>query len=78
MIKILKLTVIFSFFYFLTSLSSQTMSKNIIDVIKEDSELSIFYSNLKKQVLMKFYKKTTWKWTIFAPTNKALKLQQTD
>ena len=24
------------------------MSKNIIDVIKEDSELSIFYSNLKK------------------------------
>ena len=33
------------------------MSKNIVDVIKEDSELSIFYSNLKKLVLMKFFKK---------------------
>ena len=35
------------------------MSKNIIDVIKEDSELSIFYSNLKKtgldEVLQKNY-----------------------
>ena len=49
MIKIFKTNCnFFLFFLLLTSLSSQTMSKNIIDVIKEDSELSIFYSNLKK------------------------------
>ena len=60
MIKIFKTNCnFFLFFLLLTSLSSQTMSKNIIDVIKEDSELSIFYSNLKKtgldEVLQKNY-----------------------
>ena len=44
MIKIFKTNCnFFLFFLLLTSLSSQTMSKNIIDVIKEDSELSIFF-----------------------------------
>ena len=73
MIKIFKTNCnFFLFFLLLTSLSSQTMSKNIIDVIKEDSELSIFYSNLKKTGLDEvLQKKLPWKWTIFAPTNKA-------
>ena len=45
-----------------------------MDVIKEDSELSIFYANLKKTGLDEvLQKKLPWKWTIFAPTDKAFK-----
>ena len=75
MIKILKTNFkFFLFFLCVTSISSQTISKNIMDVIKEDSELSIFYANLKKTGLDEvLQKKLPWKWTIFAPTNKAFK-----
>ena len=75
MIKILKINFkFFLFFLCVTSISSQTISKNIMDVIKEDSELSIFYANLKKTGLDEvLQKKLPWKWTIFAPTDKAFK-----
>ena len=43
----------------MTSISSQTISKNIMDVIKEDSELSIFYANLKKTGLDEVLQKKT-------------------
>ena len=78
MIKILKTNFkFFLFFLCVTSISSQTISKNIMDVIKEDSELSIFYANLKKTGLDEvLQKKLPWKWTIFAPTDKASKLHQ--
>ena len=74
MIKILKTNFkFFLFFLFVTSISSQTISKNIMDVIKEDSELSIFYANLKKTGLDEvLQKKLPWKWTIFAPTDLSL------
>lgn len=55
-----------------TFFSSYVEGKNIVDVIKEDSELSVFYSHLKKTGLDKvLQKKLPWKWTIFAPTNEA-------
>lgn len=63
--------LIYLFFAF-TFFSSYVEGKNIVDVIKEDSELSVFYSHLKKTGLDKvLQKKLPWKWTIFAPTNEA-------
>ena len=35
-------------FFAVTFFSSYVEGKNIVDVIKEDSELSVFYSHLKK------------------------------
>ena len=59
-------------FVAVTFFSSYVEGKNIVDVIKEDSELSVFYSHLKKTGLDKvLQKKLPWKWTIFAPTNEA-------
>ncbi len=59
-------------FLFLISISLNVGSKNIVEIIKEDSELSIFYSHLKKTGLDEILQKNLpWKWTIFAPTNKA-------
>ena len=47
-------------------------SKNIVDIVEDDSELSIFYSHLKKTGLDEVLRKNLpWKWTIFAPVNKA-------
>ena len=63
--------LIYLFFAF-TFFSSYVEGKNVVDVIKEDSELSVFYSHLKKTGLDKvLQKKLPWKWTIFAPTNEA-------
>ena len=73
MIKIFKIYfyVLFLFFCF-SFFPFYAVSKNIVDVIKEDPELSIFYSNLKKTGLEEILqKKLPWKWTIFAPKNKA-------
>ncbi len=73
MIKVFKINfkALLLFFYF-SSLPFQVGSKNIVDVIKEDPELSIFYSYLKKTELDEvLQKKLPWKWTIFAPINKA-------
>ena len=75
MIKIFKIYfyVLFLFFCF-SFFPFYAVSKNIVDVIKEDPELSIFYSNLKKTGLDEvLQKKLPWKWTIFAPTDKAFK-----
>ena len=47
----------FYFFVFL-SFHFNVVSKNIVDVIKEDPELSIFYSNLKKTGLEEILQKT--------------------
>ena len=59
-------------FLFIISISLNVGSKNIVEIIKEDSELSIFYSHLKKTGLDEILQKNLpWKWTIFAPTNKA-------
>ncbi len=59
-------------FFAVTFFSSYVEVKNIVVVIKEDSELSVFYSHLKKTGLDKvLQKKLPWKWTIFAPTNEA-------
>jgi uncharacterized surface protein with fasciclin (FAS1) repeats len=59
-------------FFAVTFFSSYVEGKNIVDVIKEDSESSVFYSHLKKTGLDKvLQKKLPWKWTIFAPTNEA-------
>ena len=59
-------------FLFIISISLNVGSKNIVEIIKEDSELSVFYSHLKKTGLDEILQKNLpWKWTIFAPTNKA-------
>ena len=59
-------------FLFIISISLNVRSKNIVEIIKEDSELSVFYSHLKKTGLDEILQKNLpWKWTIFAPTNKA-------
>lgn len=75
MIKIFKTKdKIFALFLFLIFFSFNLGSKNIVDVIKEDSELSIFYSYLQKAGLDEILQKNLpWKWTIFAPTNSAFK-----
>ncbi len=60
------------FFIFFLFLSTSVDSKNVIDVIKEDPELTEFYSYLEKTGIKKILeKKLPWNWTIFAPTNSA-------
>ena len=47
-------------------------SKNVLDVISENKNLTVFDSYLKKTGLDKVLgKKLPWNWTIFAPSNKA-------
>ena len=49
----------FCFYFCFSFFPFYAVSKNIVDVIKEDPELSIFYSNLKKtgleEILQKNY-----------------------
>ena len=73
MIKIFKInSKILFLFLFLIFISLNVKGKSILEVIKEDSELSSFYSYLKKTGLDEVLQKDLpWKWTIFAPTNKA-------
>lgn len=49
-------------------------SKTVVDLIKTNPDLSLFYSHLKETGLEEVLeKKLPWKWTVFAPTNKAFK-----
>ena len=60
------------FFIFFLFLSTNVYSKNVIDIIKEDPELTEFYSYLEKTGIKKILeKKLPWNWTIFAPNNNA-------
>ena len=60
------------FFVFFLFLSTNVYSKNVIDIIKEDPELTEFYSYLEKTGIKKILeKKLPWNWTIFAPNNNA-------
>ena len=60
------------FFHFFLFLSTNVYSKNVIDIIKEDPELTEFYSYLEKNWHKKnFRKETSLNWTIFAPNNNA-------
>ena len=60
------------FFHFFLFLSTNVYSKNVIDIIKEDPELTEFYSYLEKTGIKKILeKKLPWNWTIFAPNNNA-------
>ncbi len=53
-------------------LSKHVESKNVIDIIKEDPELTEFYSYLEKTGIKNILeKKLPWNWTIFAPNNNA-------
>ena len=60
------------FFIFFLFLSTNVYSNNVIDIIKEDPELTEFYSYLEKTGIKKILeKKRPWNWTIFAPNNNA-------
>ena len=54
--------------------SKITLSKNVLDVISNNKDLSTFNSYLEKTGLDRVLeKKLPWNWTIFAPSNKAFK-----
>ena len=54
--------------------SKITLSKNVLDVISKNKDLTTFNSYLEKTGLDRVLeKKLPWNWTIFAPSNKAFK-----
>ena len=55
-------------------LSKTSSSKNVLDVISNNKDLTTFNSYLEKTGLDRVLeKKLPWNWTIFAPSNKAFK-----
>ena len=61
-------------FFHLIFSSTITLSKNVLDVISNNKDLSTFNSYLEKTGLDRVLeKKLPWNWTIFAPSNKAFK-----
>jgi len=65
----------FKFLLFLVILIPFNLnSKTVVDLIKTNPDLSLFYTHLKETGLEEVLeKKLPWKWTVFAPTNKAFK-----
>ena len=61
-------------FFYLLFFSTITLSKNVLDVISNNKDLTTFNSYLEKTGLDRVLeKKLPWNWTIFAPSNKAFK-----
>ena len=61
-------------FFYLLFFSTITFSKNVLDVISNNKDLTTFNSYLEKTGLDRVLeKKLPWNWTIFAPSNKAFK-----
>ena len=70
MIKISAYLIIFNLLFLIKSASS----KNVLDVISNNKDLTTFNSYLEKTGLDRILeKKLPWNWTIFAPSNKAFK-----
>ena len=61
-------------FFYLLFFSTITLSKNVLDVISNNKDLTTFNSYLEKTGLDRVLeKKLPWNWTIFAPSDKAFK-----
>ena len=66
--------LIFCIFLNIVLFSFPVFSKNVIEVISENKNLTTFYSYLKETGLDKILeKKLPFNWTIFAPSNNAFK-----